>query len=211
MKVPYEFLARWNASGVLTGAHVIFQNVFTEGDVTHVGSMDAAMPVALGAEAGFPLNDILGSVQAGALAQCEQMASDHAAALQRLQADHAAALQALNAEKATLIEQHTAAMAEKDAQLAALQQELAARPPAPVAGVVTRRQAVQALIRAGIDDDVNEAIDAIADPIERKLMRSWFDDSQEFHRDQPELLAVAQRLGLTPQRLDELFALAKTL
>lgn len=76
---------------------------------------------------------------------------------------------------------------------------------------VTRRQARQALLLAGILDDVQPALDAIPDATQRGLMQIEWDDSQEFHRNRPALLALASALGLTSEQIDELFITAATL
>lgn len=76
---------------------------------------------------------------------------------------------------------------------------------------VTRRQAVQALILAGLDDDVAAALEAIPDPTQKKLMKSWYFDSLTFERDRPELTMMASALQLDDAALDALFAKAQTL
>lgn len=78
-------------------------------------------------------------------------------------------------------------------------------PPAPVPDTVTRRQFVQQLIAEGLDDDVEAILDAITDPVEQKLMRSWFRDSNEFERDRPELIQIAAQLGKSAAEIDEFF------
>ena len=83
-------------------------------------------------------------------------------------------------------------------------------PPAPVPAAVTRRQARRALILAEKIDLVQPAIDAIQDPIQRKLMQADWDDSQEFQRYQPTLLALGEAIGLTSEGIDDLFRLAAT-
>jgi hypothetical protein len=76
---------------------------------------------------------------------------------------------------------------------------------------VFRRQAKQALILNDLDDKVDAAIAAIADPKQQKLMRAWYDDALVFERDSPELASMATTLGLTSDQLDALFAQAATL
>lgn len=83
--------------------------------------------------------------------------------------------------------------------------------PAPVPDSVTARQAEQALILAGLYDRVEPAIDAIANPKERALVRSEWRRSQTFERTRPALLGLAQALGMSSAQLDDLFRLAKTL
>lgn len=77
--------------------------------------------------------------------------------------------------------------------------------PAPVPISVTKRQFVQQLIAEGLDDKVESILDAITDSVEKKLMRSWFRDSNEFERDRPELIQVAEKLEKSEQEIDEFF------
>lgn len=85
-------------------------------------------------------------------------------------------------------------------------------PPQPVVPqVVTARQAWQALIMAGLIDHVQPAIDAIADPVQRRLLDAEWNKSQEFHRTRPALIALATAIGLTSQDLDDLFTQAAQL
>lgn len=88
-------------------------------------------------------------------------------------------------------------------------EEIAALPgpqPTPVPTVVSRRQARQAMIAAGISfASVQAAIDAIADPIDRAMMQSEWDDSNQFERDRPQLIQLASVLGLDAAALDALF------
>lgn len=86
--------------------------------------------------------------------------------------------------------------------------------PAPVIPVpekVTRRQGKQALLLAGLLDSVQPAIDAIPDATQRKLMNIEWNDSQDFERHRPSLIALATGLGLNSQQLDALFIQAATL
>lgn len=77
--------------------------------------------------------------------------------------------------------------------------------------VVTRRQARQALLLAGRLQDVQPAIDAIADPLQRGLVQIEWDDSQEFQRTRPTLIALATAIGMTDADLDNLFTQAALL
>lgn len=83
--------------------------------------------------------------------------------------------------------------------------------PAPVPAAVTRRQAKQALILRGLIDQVQPAIGAITDPTQRRLMQAEWDDSQEFQRHRPSLIAIGAALGLDSAGLDDLFRFAVTL
>ncbi len=67
--------------------------------------------------------------------------------------------------------------------------------PAPevvpgVPQVVTARQAWQALILAVLIDQVQPAIDAVPDPVQRRLLDAEWNKSQEFHRTRPALIAL---------------------
>lgn len=90
-------------------------------------------------------------------------------------------------------------------------------PPAPVEPVVvvpqvvTRRQARQALLLAGRLQEVQPAIDAIADPVQRGMVQIEWDDSQEFQRTRPTLIALAAAIGMTAEDLDNLFTQAAQL
>lgn len=84
-------------------------------------------------------------------------------------------------------------------------------PPPVVPQVVTRRQARQALLIAGKLAQVQPAIDAIADPLQRGLIQIEWDDSQTFERQRPTLIALATAIGLDDAELDALFTTASTL
>lgn len=86
--------------------------------------------------------------------------------------------------------------------------------PAPVLPVprsVTKRQARQALLLAGLLDLVQPAIDAIPNETARRMAQIEWDDSQEYQRDRPVLIVLATQLGLTSGDLDQLFHTAATL
>ncbi len=80
-------------------------------------------------------------------------------------------------------------------------EELKARVPQSI----TKRQARQELIEAGLVDAVEAAIDAIQDPTQKALMLSWWNDSQTYERDNPELITMAASIGLTEEQLDTMF------
>jgi hypothetical protein len=73
---------------------------------------------------------------------------------------------------------------------------------------VTRRQAKQALLLAGMLSQVQPAIDAIVDPTQREMMNIEWNDSQDFERTRPSLINLATALGLTLEQLDDLFVQA---
>lgn len=79
--------------------------------------------------------------------------------------------------------------------------ELKARVPASI----TKRQARQELIEAGLIGAIESAINAIPDATQKALMLSWWNDSQEYGRDHPELVQMATAIGLSEAQLDALF------
>jgi hypothetical protein len=86
--------------------------------------------------------------------------------------------------------------------------------PAPTVVVpqsVTRRQARQALLMAGKLADVQPAIDAITDPVQRGLLQIEWDDSLNFDRSRPALIALAAAIGIDSAQLDTLFITAGSL
>lgn len=117
----------------------------------------------------------------------------------------------------SLVSAKDAAVAARDAAISE-KESLAARlaelePPTQdgVPQVVTRRQARQALILNGLFDNVQVAIDAIPDLIQREMMQSEWDDSQTFERHRASLLTLAGALGLTSNQVDALFIQAASL
>jgi DnaJ-domain-containing protein 1 len=76
---------------------------------------------------------------------------------------------------------------------------------------VTRRQARQALLIAGKLSQVQPAIDAIADPLQRGMVQIEWDDSQTFERQRPTLIALATAIRLDDAEIDALFTHAATL
>jgi len=83
--------------------------------------------------------------------------------------------------------------------------------PVPVVRVpssVTRRQARQALLLAGLLDDVQPAINAIPDTVQRGMAQIEWDDSQEFQRQRPLVVSIGLAIGLDSDALDQLFITA---
>lgn len=89
--------------------------------------------------------------------------------------------------------------------------EIEAAQRARVPQSVTRRQARQALLLAGLLDNVQPAIDSIADPVQRSMAQIEWDDSQQFERKRPLLVSLADALGLGEKALDNLFIQAAQL
>lgn len=86
-----------------------------------------------------------------------------------------------------------------------------APPPAPTVTSVTPRQAKLALLSAGLLDDVEAAIDAIADPATKRAAQIEWEYAQEIKRDWPLLVQLATSMGMTESDLDELFTQAALL
>jgi hypothetical protein len=84
-------------------------------------------------------------------------------------------------------------------------------PVTPIPFSVTRRQARQALLLAGLLDSVDTAIAAITDATQRKLAQIEWEDSQDFERNRPLLVSLSAALGLNSAQLDQLFITAATL
>lgn len=76
---------------------------------------------------------------------------------------------------------------------------------------VTRRQARQALLLAGLLGNVQPAIDAIEDTTLRQLAQIEWDDSLEFERSRPLLIQLAHAIGLDDEGIDALFITAAQL
>lgn len=87
-------------------------------------------------------------------------------------------------------------------------------PPATapvVPAVVSARQAQRALLEAGLLDDVEAAIAAIPEELERRRIQIDWDKAQEFRRDWPTLAMLAAAMQLDEGTLDALFIEAATL
>lgn len=81
-------------------------------------------------------------------------------------------------------------------------------PPVPRVDKVTRRQFLQGLTRLGLRAPVlawRTALDP-ADPADLDLA-DWYDESQFFERQNPELRAVAAAFGLSDEQVDAAFAM----
>lgn len=80
-------------------------------------------------------------------------------------------------------------------------------PPPPPVTSVSNRQGRLALLGAGLLSQVQAAINADA----TGALAIWWDYSTAFDRQNPQLLQVANTLGLTSSQIDALFATAATL
>lgn len=84
-------------------------------------------------------------------------------------------------------------------------------PPEPVPSSISRRQAKQQLLIDNLLSNVQPTIDAITDAKERQMVQIYWDDSQEFQRDHPQLIALATAMGLNETQLDDMFKAASQL
>lgn len=73
---------------------------------------------------------------------------------------------------------------------------------------ITSRQAHAALIKRGLDVSIDAYIDAIPDPVQKKLVRNEYVQSKTWERHWPLVIQIGAALGLD---LDELFVFASTL
>ncbi|MGV2930130.1 hypothetical protein ACE3G8_03810 [Vreelandella venusta] len=81
----------------------------------------------------------------------------------------------------------------------------------PVPASVSARQGMEQLIRLGLDEQVDTAIDEIEDPIQRKIVRNWFEKAGEWERDNPQFVALSEKLGLSAEQSDDYMRQAATL
>lgn len=199
---PYEFLARWN-NGALAGAHIRFLETISEDGVVLSQKEGNAQPVSLAGEAGFPIEDILTSLQATAITERDAAVAAKAtaeAALATANTEHTAAMASAQAT-------HTAELAAKDAEIA----RLTALIPAPVivSGVpqtVTMRQARLALLASGLLDDVTAAVAGAGE-----AAKIEWEYASDVSRNAMLIQTLGGALGLTDEQLDGLFVLAATL
>ena len=105
LKQPYEFLARWDQSGRLSGAHVQWRYVISEGEAVVGESLSAAEPVTAGSL--YPLSDLLNQLQADAVVDANQSRLELEETRQQFQADLAAKEDQWAAEKRDLLAQLT--------------------------------------------------------------------------------------------------------
>lgn len=106
-------------------------------------------------------------------------------------------------------EQEAKALLNYDASTGLFAPDTVRTPPVPES--VTSRQGMEQLIRSGLDEQVDDAINGIADSVERKLARNWLDKASIWERNNPQLLAIGNALGLSQQDVDSLFIQAATL
>lgn len=77
--------------------------------------------------------------------------------------------------------------------------------PILIPQIVTRAQGRQALLSAGMLDRIEAYM---ADPATPRADKLAWEDIQDFRRDSPLLIRLADMLGLTDKQIDELFIAA---
>lgn len=74
---------------------------------------------------------------------------------------------------------------------------------------ISRAQGKAMLIQAGLWDAAKAFVAAIPDVTERALAEVALYDTQDWRRDSPFLNAAAAALGITSERMDEMFIVAR--
>lgn len=77
--------------------------------------------------------------------------------------------------------------------------------------VINLRQAREVLIRHGLFNIVEEAINDIADPLEKQIVLNYWEYSTVFEINHPVVKDLAFKLGITDLELEELFTEADKL
>jgi len=78
-------------------------------------------------------------------------------------------------------------------------------PPSPPVVAVSRLQGILALDEAGLYDEV---LGVVNDPNTPRAVRLAWENAQTFERSSQALAYLAQKVGITSQQLDDLFAAA---
>ena len=81
----------------------------------------------------------------------------------------------------------------------------------PVPESVSARQGMEQLIRLGLDEQVDDAINAIEDVVQRKIVRNWLDKAGVWERHNPQFVAFVEKLGLSAEQADDYMRQAATL
>ena len=68
---PYEFLIRWDKSGVIQGAHIAFLETVLKDDQIVTQTQSTVESVEIAGQLGFPLSDVLSQIQIDALKQVD--------------------------------------------------------------------------------------------------------------------------------------------
>ena len=82
---------------------------------------------------------------------------------------------------------------------------------AKIPSVITMRQARLALLQEGLLDQVQSTIDSIEDPSVRASAKIEWEYATEINREHPWVQNLSSSMGISENRLNELFRLASTL
>ena len=193
---PYEFLVRWT-DGTIAGAHVRFLETISEDGTVLTQKEGNAMPVSMAGEAGYPLADILSSIQTQAIIEREDAVAAKATA-------EAALAQAI-ADKDAAVAAATAPLQAKIARLTApVTAPVEADPLGPVVDDLQIRLALnQTGLRAAVENAVATSQD--------QNLKDWYERAKRFKRKDPLVLGMIQGLGVSDAEADALWALAASL
>lgn len=80
----------------------------------------------------------------------------------------------------------------------------------PIPSTCTRRQGRLALLHYGLLDDVENVLDNITDPLEKRAAQIEY-EADTWEKDNPFLLQMWEHIGGNPSTLDDLFFIASEL
>ena len=75
-KTPYEFLIRWDNSGVIQGAHIAFLETVLKDEQVITQTQSSVESVEIAGQLGFPLSDVLSQIQIDALKQVDVLKAE---------------------------------------------------------------------------------------------------------------------------------------
>lgn len=83
--------------------------------------------------------------------------------------------------------------------------------PVQVPRTITRAQGKAALLKAGLLPAVEAYVESLPEGEDKAFARLALHETNEWYRDSAFLIAAAGQLGLSDEKLDELFRLAKSI
>ena len=75
-KTPYEFLIRWDNSGVIQGAHIAFLETVLKDGVIVTQTQSTVESVEIAGQLGFPLADVLSQIHIDALKKVDVLKAE---------------------------------------------------------------------------------------------------------------------------------------
>ena len=199
-RTPKKFEANWEDDGTLAQSFIIF-NTLIEEDGKELSRTIERLPVGMAGAAGFPIAQVLDALNVTALTD----AATKDAALTKATADLATAI----ADKEfSQTKEH-----EATANAALLQTKLDSYTATVDAnGVpvsITMVQAREQLIRMGLNDTVQTALNAMPG-VDGEIARMKYDTSPTISRTSALIAALAQIIGKDNTWLDQFFIDAST-